>query len=257
MKKISLAIMLIIGGLSQLSAQSTYVEFKMAGDSGVLGTTKVYTKDGNSRSEVNMASPQAPGGFKWITLTLKDKPLKAYTLNENTKTYSEMDLSATAAKENDSTQYDITILGKEKVNGYNCTHVKVKRGNFPNEEELWVSTEVLNYKQYMGAKTKYTTQGMMKALSAKGATGFPVRTLATERGKKIQIDLVKIEQRDNPATLFSLDGYNRAGAPGGVTGASQDVQDAMKKIQNMTPEERQKFIEELRQKQTAPPSPPH
>ena len=258
MKKLSIAIFITFCTISQLLAQgSAYVEFKMTGDSGIVGTTKIYTRDGNSRSEINMASPQSPGGFKWITLTLKDKPQKAYTLNENTKTYSEMDISASASKENDSTQYEVTLVGKEKMNGYNSTHIKVRRGKFPNEEDLWVSTEVPNYKQYISIKTKYTTQGLMKALSAKGALGFPVRTIAAERGKKIQIDLVKMEQRDNPSTLFSLDGYTKAGAPGGATGASPEVQDVMKKIQSMTPEERQKFIDDLRKKQAPPAAQPH
>lgn len=257
MKKIIFTLLILAAALTQISAQGAYIEFKMTGDSGVLGTSKIYTRDGSTRSEINMASPQAPAGFKWISLTLKDKPMKAYTLNENLKTYSEIDLSTTAAKENDSTQYEVTVISKEKVNGYNSTHVKVRRSNSPNQEDIWISTEVLNYKQYLTVKSKYTTQGLLKALAAKGALGFPVRTIAAERGKNIQVDLVKMEQRTNDATLFSLDGYTKSGPPGGAMGASQDVQDAMKKIQDMSPEERQKFIDELRKQHTAPPTPPH
>jgi hypothetical protein len=258
MKQIILALLILTCAAPHVFAQGAYVEFKMTGDSGVVGTTKIYTRDGSSRSDINMASPQVPGGYRWLSVTLKDRPLKTYMLNEITKTYSEIDMSTAAAKENDSTQYEVTVIGKEKVNGYNCTHVRVKRAKSPGSEEIWVSTEVLNYKQYLSIKSKYTTHGLLKAMEAKGATGFPVRTVASERGKNIQVDLVKIEQRDNPANLFTLDGYTRAGVPGGATGASQDVQDAMKKIQDMSPEERQKFIEELRKKQTShPPAAPH
>ena len=258
MKQILLAFLILTATLSQVLAQGAYVEFKMTGDSGVVGTTKIYTKDGSSRSDINMASPQVPGGYRWLSVTLKDRPMKTYMLNENTKTYSEIDLSTAAARENDSTQYEVTVMGREKVNGYNCTHVKVRRARAAGSEDVWLSTEVPNYKQYLSIKSKYTSHGMLKAMEAKGAVGFPVRTVAAERGKNIQVDLVKMEQRDNPATLFTLDGYTRAGVPGGATGASQDVQDAMKKIQSMTPEERQKFIDDLRKKKASPtPAAPH
>jgi hypothetical protein len=257
MKKITLSFLILACAVSQIYGQGAYVEFKMTGDSGVLGTTKIYTRDGSSRSEINMASPQVPGGYRWVSLTLKDKPQKSYMLNENARTYSEIDLSTTAAKENDSTQYEVTVLGKEKVNGYNCTHVKVRKITSVNEEDIWVSAEVLNYKQYTSIKSKYTSHGLLKALAAKGVAGFPVRTIAAERGKNIQIDLMKLEQRNNDASLFSLGGYTRAGVPGGTTGASSDVQDMMKKIQNMNPEERQKFIEEMRKQHTPPPTTPH
>jgi hypothetical protein len=253
MKKIILPLLLIVLGSLAVSAQGFYIEFKMTGQNGVSGTTKSYSLNGNIRTEIDMSGNKSPGGFKWVSISLKDQPQKSYSINEAAKTYSEIDLSVVTKRDSDPSQYVVTVIGKEKVNGYNCTHIKVKKGQSPNLEDLWVSTEVVNYKLYATIKSKYTSEGLLKAMEAKGVSGFPVRTVAIDHGQSIQIDLVKAEPRTNPASLFSLAGYTKAGAPGGVSGSSQQAQDAMKKIQTMTPEERQKFIEQLRKQ--SPPTP--
>jgi hypothetical protein len=235
MKK-AMLLLSVIATVGQSFAQGAYIEFKMTSADGVSGSTKVYTRDGSVRSVTDIASPQAPGGMHWVSLILKDNPNKSYQLNENAKTYSEIDLTKNFKKENDSSQFEVAIVGKEKVNGYNAMHIRVNKVNFPNVEDIWVSTDVPNYKQYLKVKSKYTTVGLFKAVAAKGVMGFPVRTIATERGKRIQIDVVKAEQRANDPALFTLSG-NSAEA------------DMMNKIKSMTPEERQKFIDELRKKQ--------
>jgi len=254
MKKIALSTMMICLVISQVLAQGYYIEYKLTGDGGMAGTTKSYTQGGNYRAEIEMSGGQMPGGFKLVSLTLKDNPQKSYQLNETSKTYTEVDISSALAHEKDSTEYTVTLVGKEKIDGYNCTHVIAQRIGYPNQEEFWVSTEVLNYKMYMGVKSKYTSEGLFKALAKAGALGFPVRTKVTERGKSMQIDLVKAEARNNDPALFSLEGYTKSGIAGsGTTGSQED----MKRIQNMTPEERQKFIDELRKQHPAAPSAPH
>ena len=202
------------------------------------------------------------GGINQVTLILKDNPKKAYILDEKTKVYTRIDLNNTSAVEEDPSQYEVTLIGKEKVNGYACTHVKIKKkGSTAAEEDLWVSTEIPDYKQFMNVKSKYTTAGIFKALAAKGALGFMVRIIVGDHGKTMQIDLIKAELRNNDASLFSLAGYQEQVAPVAPENAP-NIQEIAKKVQNMSPEERQQFIQDLkkRQQQATPgatPASPH
>jgi uncharacterized protein DUF4412 len=224
-------------------AQGFYFEMKMSSSKqGPMGTMKAYVQDGNTRSQISMTSPMA---MEIVTLTLKTTPNTVYMLSDKDKTYSEVDISKSEQwKDSPQDEYEITVIGKENVNGYNSTHVKVKRKDSKVEQELWVTTEIHDYAAFMNAKTKYTgRQSLNKALEAKGVMGFPVRILVNEHGSDVQIDFVKAEKKDNAASLFSLDGYTKSGGqPGGAA-----MQEMMQKMQNMTPEERKAFIEQMRQ----------
>ena len=82
------------------------------------------------------------------------------------------------------------------------------------------------------------------ALKDKGVEGFVVRMLVKgNRGDQIQMDLVKAEKRNIDESLFSLSGYTKtAGYAPGSGGMDRE------QIQKMTPEERQKYIEEMKGK---------
>jgi hypothetical protein len=231
-------------------SQGFYFEFKLTGDK-VNGNMKTYAQDGNSRSELNIALG-APGSGQAmnrnvVALVLKDNPDKTYMLDVDKKTYSELDISKRPDTKDSPDDYDITVIGKEKVNGYDATHVKVKNKRTNQEQDMWTSTGVANYSELEKIKTKYTgKENLTKALAAKGAEGFPVRFIIKEMNTTVQLDLVAASTKTNPASLFSLDGYTKS------TGAGADRQQMMQQLQNMTPEERQKFIEQMRQQQGAP-----
>ena len=232
-----------------VSAQGYYVEFKMssAGKEAALnGTMKTYSQDGNSRSEINMVVPQMPGGGMKITsLTLKAEPSKIYLINEKDKTYSEMETgSQEDYKDLPQADYEITVVGKETVNGYNTTHSIVKI-NGKLREELWTTKDINGYADFSKIKTKYTGKdNMFKALGAKGADGMPVRIKAEDRGQGMQMDLVKAEKRENPSSMFTLNVYTKGGAFSGIPGG-EGMQEMMKKLQNMTPQEREEMLKHM------------
>lgn len=231
---------------SILMAQGTYLEFKMSSGDNVAGSMKTYTQDGNVRTEMQMALPGMPGGgLKRAVLILKGDPKTTYTLNDERKTYTVSTLSGQEPSITDHSDYEVTVLGHEKVNGYDAIHVKVRAKDAQVEEELWTTTGVLYYDRYKASVTKYTSAGIYKALAAKGADGFPVRIRAGEHGHTVQIDLVKAEMRSNPASLFSLDGYTKS--EGGYSGNLPDgMRGTISNVQNMTPEQRQRWIDSLR-----------
>ncbi|MBS1622521.1 MAG: DUF4412 domain-containing protein [Bacteroidetes bacterium] len=245
MKKLSVILCALVMSTAAM-AQGTYLEFKMSSAEGMGGTMKTYTQDGNVRTEMNMVMPAMPGGaLRRTALILKSDPKTSYLLNDEQKTYTVNTMGDKEPSMADHTDYEVTVIGKEKVNGYEATHVRVKAKGSQLEEDLWTSPGVLSYDKYKASLTKYTSANMYKALAAKGADGFPVRIVAGEHGRNIQMDLVKAETRSNPASLFSLAGYTKT--EGGYTGSMREgAQNAVNAIQNMTPEQRQQWIDSIR-----------
>lgn len=247
MKRITLFLSLIAFALMGYS-QGYYIEMKLtSAKEGEMGTMKVYSQNGDSRSQMQMSMRGVNLDLSYIFL--KSTPNTIYMLNEKDKTYYESTVNDDESfKDYPQNEYEVTVVGKEKVNGYNSTHVKIKVKGQTHEQEMWTTTEIGDYAGFSQIKTKYTGRGnLFKALEAKGATGFPVRMKMLEGGNAITIDVVKAEKRTNPSTLFSLAGYTKSSkatfSPGGI-----DTKELMEKMKNMTPEERQKWIEEMQKK---------
>lgn len=250
MKKVISTLVLAIISFT-LFSQGFYIEFKITSTgkgSGGSGTMKTFSQDGNSRAEVNMAVPQMPGGEMKITsIGLKTEPGIIYLLNEKDKTYTEIESSNDEDwKDRAQAEYEVTVVGKETVNGYNTTHVIIKI-NGKQREELWTTKDIPGYADFSKVKSRYTgKENMYKALSAKGADGMPVRIKIEEHGISMQIDLVKAEKRNNPATLFSLVGYTKGNAFSGMPGG-EGLQEMMEKLKNMSPQEREEMLKRLQQ----------
>ncbi len=231
-----------------LMAQGYYMEYKLSSGgpaNGVSGTLKTYAQDGNSRMEMNMNMPNM-GAVKMTSLVLKSTPGTVYMVDEKNKSYSELSGTGEEAwKDHPENEYEITLIGKEKVNGYNTTHVKINRKGEKTGMEMWTTTDIEGYAEYSKIKTQYTGKdNLLKALEAKGAKGFPVRIKTAEENHPMQIDLVKAEKRSNPSALFSLAGYTKSAGYHPST-IDNNAQEMLKKIQNMTPEEREKWIQQM------------
>ncbi|MCD6011736.1 MAG: hypothetical protein K0Q79_1598 [Flavipsychrobacter sp.] len=220
-----------------------YLEFKITSSS-MNGVSKSYCSGGDTRSEMTM---NAGGGFSVITLLLNSTPNTVYMLNDRDKTYSEMSMGQSQGENSDRDDYDVTVVGNERVNNYNSVHIKVKNKRTQKVMDMWLSKDIADYSRYTDVKSQYLGgSGFFNKLKEKGADGFVVRMLVNGEGKeKLQMDLVKAERRDINAALLSLAGYKKsvgAQMPGGYTAPSpQD-------IQNMTPEQRQQYIQQMQQR---------
>lgn len=251
MKKILLLTVVCLPLLvTKLAAQGFYVEYKMSTVAGsaqsVSGSMKLLSQDGNSRSAIEMNSPM--GGINIVSLSLKATPDKVYLLDEKAKTYSEFPVDTKEEwTDNASVQYTVEVVGKEKVNGYNSTHVKVSI-NGRQREDLWTTKEIDGYADFSKIKSKYTGKdNLYKALAAKSAEGMPVRILVKENNQSVQMDLVKAERRNNPASLFSISGYSKGSGIPGMPAGMPDMQEMMKQLQNATPEEREEILRRLKE----------
>jgi hypothetical protein len=250
MKKFVL-LLALISLKTAIYAQGSYIEFKItSGSANGSGTVKSYSQDGNTRSEATISAPQLPNGIKITSLILKAQPNTIYLLNDKDKTYSEIQSgNSDEYKDYPQADYEVTVVGKETVNGYNSTHVIIKV-NGKQSREMWTTKDIAGYADFSKIKTKYTGQdNMYKALAAKGADGMPVRIKTTEGGRSMQLDLIKAEKRSNPATLFSLSGYTKNSSASGIPSVEgmPDMQEMMKKLQNMTPAEREAMLKKLKE----------
>ena len=249
-KNLLIAILLVVSGISAKAREAVYVEYKVTAGP-MSGTSSTYSSNGDSRTEMTMTGTNMPMPMNSVSLMLQSTPGKVFVLNEKDKTYNEVDASRSGEGNSDE-EYEITVLGNEKIGSYNCVHVKVVYQKSHTTSNMWISKDVRGYNNYTTVKNKYMGgTKFFDALKAKGADGFVVRmVMATGRGGDMQMDLVKAEKKDVPNSLFSYEGYTKSAGPAGRPGGMErpDVE----KLKNMTPEERKKYIEEMRSKYAQP-----
>ncbi len=183
--------------------QGIYVKYKMTFDT-IDGSMEVYYLDGNTRFDSFYVS-----GNKSLpnlkTLSLKDSADIEYLLYESNKTYKTLSMKLFKTKTKND-EYEITVLGKENADNFNCIHIKIVNKTRNKEQEIWTSKEVMDYSFFKNIKDEhFGSSNMFKALEAKGADGFIVKALHG----KITLNLLKAEKRVIDMSMFSLDGYTR------------------------------------------------
>lgn len=216
-----------------------YFEYKMTVGKKQSGTIKTWYQDGHSRSEVLIPGvPAAMGNM--VAITRKDQLNKVFVLNEGSQTYMEMTDNEQKETEDSPSDMEISVLGTEKINGYNATHIQVKKKGAKSPEHFWLSKEIKGYQELNRLRGKYrASEDMLKKFEAKGVEGFPVKmTMHSEEGE-IMMELTKAEETQIPNSKFSLDGYQKSSMPIGPAGMD------LEKLKNMSPAERQKMVEEM------------
>lgn len=249
MKKIILLIVLFTALLSNVFAQNgVQFEYKITSTKGVTGNVIANVSSLGSRVEVQIKIPQMPsGGITHVNLVKSSKPTTVYMLDEKNKTYTTTETQAT--KTSNSDNRIVKIIGKEKIGNYNCIHAVVTKGN--ESTDFWTTTEIGDFEKYnksnvgnkyMGSSDDY------EALAKNGAAGFLVKIITREgRGGDFTMELVKLEKKELSPKLFEIPSdYKASSSASGVpkTDASQ--------LQNMTPEERAKYIEDLKKQYQIP-----
>lgn len=224
------------------------LEYKIASGKGYSGVLKINYSELGSLSDFNMVVPQMPGGgISSKSLVQKSTPDVIYMINDKTKTYSEVkpaDLS-----KDDTKTYSVKKLADETINGYKCTHALVTEGN--ETHEVWNTKDVADFEKYAQSFKNNKRTGSVKrdqALKAAGCDGLPVKTVhkGNDREGEMTMELVKMEKKTFGKSEFEIPaGYTRGGgaaspAAGGVQVKSQQ------EIMNMSPEERAKYVEELK-----------
>ena len=206
MKKIITSIVTTLAIASGIAQNGAVFEYKLSSKGESAGTNKVYVSDKGSRIETSMPMTNGSSGLSFVNIVKKEKPSIMYKLNEKNKTYSKQNISSDPNNNKQCDNCVVTIMGKEKVGNYNCTHASIAKG--PEVIEYWTTTEIADFDKYSKdfSGSKYMGSGSdYGALVKKGAGGFVVKTY-TKNGPTgdITMELVKFEKKDVAATLFDI-----------------------------------------------------
>lgn len=246
MKKTTLLLAAIaIAALTSNAQDGGYVEMKMTSTRGATGNMKAYFSEVGQRSEFDMNVPQMQGGgMHYVSISTKDKPNIVVTLNDQNKTYTEKDMTNNKSADNET--YTVKKVGEETMNNYKCIHSIVTDSHKNETTDMWTSKEVMYYEQYnkmSASNPRMGSSSREKAMKDAGVDGFPVKMVTKNKEGDFTIELVKMEKRNNEKSLFEI--------PAGYTKSEAANQNSMMNpadISKMSPEERMKYIEEMKKK---------
>jgi hypothetical protein len=204
----------------------------------------------NTRSGQGM--PQA---FKMKMLQKFSEPDKIYSINDEARTYSVMDLSKNRDSAMEKETYTVKKLGTMQIAGLSCQNALVTSSK-GSQMEVCVTNDVNLSANWLAAMTRQQgrTGNWGKALVDAGIkAGFPIRWTAKSKegtGEAV-MELVKVEKKPVPASMFQIPaGYRETGG-GLVTGAmtpeqQKQIDDALAKL---TPEQRKAYEDMMKAQQ--------
>ncbi|MFA7381125.1 MAG: DUF4412 domain-containing protein [Bacteroidia bacterium] len=235
-------LLLISSAFSTVFAQSgLHYEYKITGASpqgSVTGNMEFMLLNGNTRMEMRMNVPSVPV-INMVMLTLQQKSGFSYELMDAAKAYVEHNTTGTPSV------YEVMqVAGAEKLGVFNATKVKIKIDG--EEQWMWISKDVTGYSMFASMRNKdWDMDALFKALKAKGVEGFPVKMQQTEEGFTTSIEMVKAEQKPLDAKLFIIpaDYKKQTTLSPGIQGMPQ-IDPA--KLMQMSEEEREKFLQEIK-----------
>ncbi len=222
---LGLSLFLTLGVMAQQGTLEYKMTMSRGQENGMVSTSKMMFSGSKIRVETNMAI--AGTKIKQAMLMLPEKPNVMTMLDENAKTYREV---STGQKTMD--KVTLKVVGKEKIQNFNCTHVIVTVQNRPMD--MWTTKDISGYENMLAYWKSSISGGndqMYTELKKAGAEGFVVKM---QIPGSMTMELVKYDAKPVSTSVFAIPaGYKK--------GASVDPE----KMKNMTPAERRKAMEEM------------
>lgn len=216
-------------------AADVYAEYKMTGMSKKSFLSKMYSKNGDLRTEVNM--DVAGSKMNTIMLILKNRPDVVLVFNPLNKTYTETKNRKTSNIKN----YSIKVIGNEKVGNYNSTRARITSEG--KSWDMWFTKELPAINLPVAANDEISNKRLLDQLKSKGITGMPVKVVFFKPNTTtimMTMLLTKFEQKTLASSLFAI--------PAGYSKNSMTM-DA-DKMKNMTAQERKEMIMKMMKAQT-------
>ena len=202
--------------------------------------TKLFIAKAGVRTESTSHMKNMPSDMQMVVISPSETPNLIYIINSAQKSYSiidtdamKKDMAGTKFAE-DYNKAKIENLGKETVNGYSCTHVRITHGE--SVMDMWVSKDILDYFTYarMQSSSDKNMPELAKRMKAEGLDGFPVKIW--HKQANIITELTKVEKQGLESSLFKVpDGYTKNEFPAMHLGKSskqnKEFEAMMKKMQ--------------------------
>jgi hypothetical protein len=211
--------------------------------------------DAATRAPKQGEDAAVPRRFKMTMFGRLAEPDKVYMINDERKTYSVMDLKKVRdeAQNTSKETYVVQKLGTDTVAGVSCQKGLVTSST-GNEFEVCVSKDwKISGEWLAGMRRNRNAGSWLAALRENGLEGFPVRWVMRRKGSPdamVVMELTHAEKKSLPASLFEVPpGYKEESAGiGGLTPEQEKMmRDAKAKaLENMTPEQRKAFEEQMK-----------
>jgi hypothetical protein len=258
-----LAALLLVGAAAGAAAADFegVIESKVTvsgGEGG--GSSRTFISRLGTRQEMVIG----PNGqaMTMVTVMLKEKPGVAYMVNDDQKTYAEIDFASMRQAAAKSTEtYQARRLGEEKVAGFSCVHGQVE-GSKGDHWEVWTTKEISGGESYWASQSsrreERDTAGLYRAMKEAGLDGWPVKVVIQSKGSRdgaVTWEATKIERKSLPGSLFSLAGYTKSEGAGPMAAMRQmklspeqqkGMEEAMEAMKKMPPEQRKRMEEMMK-----------
>lgn len=168
--------------------------------------TKLYIGPKGMRAESKTDMPGHAGMVSMTILSLADKLDTVYMINDATKSCMELDVSNVKQEPADDPYLDAKVekLGKERVNGFDCNHVRLTWPDSDRSVDMWVTKDFLDYFAYarMQGSKERRYERLAQKLKSAGLDGFPVKMVMSPEG--VVTELVKAERTTPDSSLFEV-----------------------------------------------------
>ncbi len=234
------------------------------------GTSKTWISPAGARVEMTMdmsgvyaqmgkddpdAAPPPKGRKTTMTILWKaSAPGKTYMVNEKTKSYSVLDVSAAQDSRKPEKEWAVKRLGNDRVGGFACTNYAITSDD-GQSMELCVSPDLKassGWWEAMRARER-SRGGMAAAMKKVVEEGFPVRQLLKDKAGKTTMvtEVVAVNRQSVPASTFEIPaGFKESsmGAAGAMMSPEQQkaMEEQMKKL---TPEQRRQIEQMMKGQQ--------
>ena len=218
------------------------------GSQSLSGTGTITVKGLNLRMEQQLTAPGMGTASKQVIIHRADDPDTTYLVHDSNKTYQKLSADKDDADASEANKWTVKKLGKDTVAGRSTEHVQISREGRGEVMEVWVDKNLVSAGDLEKAFAAGDRRGggWWKALKKEGVAGIPLKVVASNA----TWEAISVKSQSVPDSAFKvLAGYTEAKGYGGTGGMTPDQQKQMRDqmMQNLTPEQRQKVEEMMKQ----------
>ncbi len=220
------------------------------GAQGITGTGTISIKGLNTRLEHQVNMPGVTGPMKQVVIHRGDEPGVTYMLNENQKTYHKVVADKDEAKEDTASKWTVKRLGKDTVAGRSTEHVQVTRVGGNEPMDVWIDRNLVSAGDLEKAISQNDRDGgWWSALKKEGVAGIPLKVVANRpEGGGMTWEATSVKSTSVPDSAFKIPaGYTESKTGGGMMNSEQRQQMRDQMMQRLTPEQREKIQEMMKQ----------
>lgn len=191
------------GGSGQFYQYRTRYTFKKNDSTGLDTMSVVITDSHNARTD--MGAP----GMKMAVLGHAGLPRYSILLYPASRSYLFNIIDTAAINSAGGPTYQVTKIGNETVQGYNCIHSRLTVINSGQKsgitEEVWTSADVPGYtalKKLIALQN--VTPKMLQAIEQAGCGGLFVKVEMQTKAFSMEMLLVDAERKNFPASMFQI-----------------------------------------------------